>query len=318
MGLYEDLKKISPFSLSYHDDADGVYSASLLFYTKGLEIKKDSEEHFFIVESPPFNEYRTDVAVDLGYPLDENYKGIVVDHHPDHPAKRKYKLYWDNVPTGLIIWRELKDYIPKDQWWRVAGSLTGDGQPELIPDIIWDMFPELLDEKGIVYKSRGQLYMSKYPVYVYLSSGVNALCRLGNPIGALKMCLKWKKPIDAVIDKEALEARELLKVEEENILRQKPIVEIIKNKYAIVRIKTTGNLGMSGRIASSLSSQYPFHTLIVINETNGEISIRGVLAKYLANKLRQSGFKAGGHPGFCGAQILPEEIEDFIETIRHL
>ena len=283
-----------------------------------FKIKENKEENRLEVYSPPFNEYSTDVAVDLGYPVDENYSGIVIDHHPDHPEKRKYKLYWDNVPTGLIIWRELKDYIPKDQWWRVVGSLAGDGQPELVPDEIWDEFPELLDEKGIIYKSRGQLYMSKYPVYVYLASGVNAKCRIGDPIGALNMCMKWKKPIDAVIDTEALEAKELLKVEEENILKKKPIVEIIKNRYAVVRIKTTGDYGMSGRIASALANHYQFHTIVVINETNGEVSIRGVLAKYLANKLRESGFKAGGHPGYCGATVPVEDIEDFIETIRNI
>jgi len=318
MGLYEDLKERCPLTLSFHDDADGVYSASLILLTEGLEFEVEKESKALKVYSPPFNEYTTKVAVDLGFPIDKNYDGVVVDHHPDHPEKRKYKLYWENVPTGLIVWRHLKDHIPKSQWWRVVGALAGDGQPELTPDEIWEMFPELLDEKGVVYKYKGEMRYSKYPLYIYLSSGVNAKCRIGDPLGALKMCLKWKRPIDAVLDSEAEEAKELLRVEEENIMRQRPVAEIIGNKFVVVRIKTTGDVGMSGRIAGNMSSHEPFKTIVVINDSNGEVSIRGILAKYLANKLAESGFKAGGHPGYCGATVPTEDIEDFVESIRQI
>jgi len=311
--MFRALKSIEPFSLSFHDDADGVYSASMLMYI--FKIRKVEES--YELHSPPFNEYTDDVALDLGYPTIETETKIVIDHHPGHERKTKYKLYFDKVPTGLIIWNHLKDYIPETQWWRVVGALIGDGQVELVPDEIWDLFPQLTDEKGILYQSRGNYYVSKYPLYVYLSSGVNALCRLGNPLQALMECLNWKTPIDAVLSETVKEAKELLRVEANNILNQKPVIEVLKNKVIISRIKTTRpEFGMSGYVASKLSAQYKFHTVVVINDSNGEVSIRGVLAKYIANKLTQSGFKAGGHPGYCGATVPIEEIESFIKTLR--
>lgn len=321
MGLYEDLKAKEPFSLSMHDDADGIYSASLLikmFQIKDLE-ENGSKRPW--LSCPPFNEYKTDVAVDLGFPSDKEWTGIIIDHHPDHPLPiaRKYKLYWGTHPTGLVIYENMKDIIPKEHLWRVAGSTVGDGQAELIPIEIWDMYPELMDEKGTVYKSyKGDMAFSKYPVWSYLSSGINALCRLGNPIGALKMCLGWNSPMDAVTSSEAQEAKNFLAIEENNIMKQKPIAEIIKNRFCIIRFRTTGNYGMSGRLASALAGGHKFLTLVLVNETNGEVSIRGTLAKYIATKLSNIGYKAGGHAAFCGATVEVDKIDKFVSDIRRL
>src|SRR4030067_2677676 len=128
MGLYEDLKSKEPFSLSAHTDPDGIYSATIL--KRIFSIKGE-------VELPPFNEYKTDVSVDLGFPIDKEWSGISIDHHPDHPVDRKYKLYWESYPTGLILYNNLKKYLKREDYWLVVGSLNGDGQPELTPDEIW-------------------------------------------------------------------------------------------------------------------------------------------------------------------------------------
>jgi len=322
--LYEELKKASPISISFHDDADGVYSASLLFFVEGIEVRKvktvPSDERIMVESPKVFGDYKYSVAVDLGSPLNKNWNGIAIDHHPNHPTDRKYKLFWDTVPTGLIIWNHLKDYIPKSEWWRVAGSLMGDASIDYLPAEIWDEYPELFDEKGILYRDRyWKTKMSRSPLYVFLSSGINARCRLGDPLGALQMCLKYKSPVDAVLDPEAISAKKLLEVEETNILKQQLPIEVIGNKFAVTKIRSSRpEYSMSGKIASTLASQYPFLTIIVLNESNGEVSIRGVLAKYVADKLNANGFQAGGHPSASGCTVPIEKFDDFMKFIRSL
>jgi hypothetical protein len=291
---------------------------------EGLEIKKipSTKGNTRDVRFPQFNEYLTDVALDLGSPKLPTFDGIVVDHHPDHPIQRNYKLFWDKVPTGLIIWNEMKDYIPKSQWWRVAGSLTGDSAIEYLPPEIWDSFPQLLDTKSSIYRDT-KTYKIKmgrpYPIYVYLSSGVNALCRMGNPAEALKKCLTWRSPIDAVTDLDVIEAKHLLDIEENTIMKRKPIAEIVRNRFSIIKISSSRpEFSMSGYMASHLMGQNEFLTIVVINETNGEVSIRGKLAKYLADKLRTKGYKSGGHAIAAGATVPLDQIEKFINDIRNI
>jgi len=307
--LYDLLKQLEPFSLSFHHDADGVYSASII-----MSIFKVTE-----VQCPPFNEYTTDVAVDLGYPFDQNYSGIVVDHHPDHPKDRKYKLFWDHVPTGVILYNELKDHLKKEDIWKVVGSATGDGQPEVVPDEIWESYPILLEERGVLGRGQYKVYTSAFPLFYFLSSGVNALCRLGFPLQALDIVNNAKSPLEVLDHQEVRDAVDQIRSEEDSIYRSKPLVETIKNRYIIIRFRTSSPaIRMSGFLASKISSNNPGKTIIAINEENGQVSLRGVLAKYVANKLSEKGFKAGGHPGYCGANVSPEEIDKFIDVIRGL
>lgn len=320
--LYEMLKKISPFGLEFHDDADGIYSASLIIKTTGLEIDKMKDvpnDPRLRLRSPlEFGDYHWEVAVDLGAPKDTNWNGIVVDHHPDHPKERKYTLFWDNVPTTLIVWNHLKDHIPKEEWWRVVGGLMGDQSVELTPAEVWDYFPELFDEVGGIYKNNWKISSSKIPLYVMLSSGVNSLCRIGTPLVALKKCLEWKSPLDALTDPDVKDAKDVVAREEAQIYKTGMRQSVISNKVALIIIRTSSpNYSMSGYIASTLAGQrqYKFLTVVVLNEANGEVSIRGTLAKYVADKLRARGYKAGGHACASGCSINPQDTAKFVKDL---
>ena len=312
--LYSKLKELEPFSLSFHHDADGVYSASLLMSV--FQIKE--------LKCPPFNEYETQVAVDLGYPKKKDWSGVIIDHHwldyPEGVLKNpKITCVLDICPTGLIIWKHLKDHIPKEHWWKVVGSLTGDGQPELVPDEIWDQFPMLLEERGVLGRGQYKIWTSAFPLFYYLSSGVNAIARLGFPLQALDIVNQAEGPLDILDHPEVIDAVQRVKSEEDNIYKSRPVVETIRNRYVIIRIKTSSPaISMAGLIASKVSNNNPGKTIVVMNESNGEVSIRGVQARYVANKLNTSGFKAGGHAGFCGSHFEEDEIEDFMETLRKL
>lgn len=306
MGLYEELKELEPFTLSCHHDADGIYSATLLrriFKIKSIEI-------------PAFNEYKTDVAVDLGFPLDKNWSGVCIDHHPDHPEDRKYSLYWDSCPTGKILYDNLKEHIEDKDLWLIVGSLAGDGQAELVPDEIWDKFPVLLQGRGILYQSTYKLGMSNYPLYVFLSSSVNALCRLGFPQDALTILNDVHDPV-ALLENDAVRDAVLsIRQEEDSIYKSKPIVETFAN-HVLVRFKSSKpQIRLCGLLGAKLMGLDNNMTYVVLNERNGEVSIRGILSKYIANKLNASGFKAGGHAGFCGATVEETRIEEFMKVVR--
>ena len=310
MTLYEDLKQIEPFTLSFHPDPDGIYSASLLMTV--FKIKE--------VEASPFGEYSSQVAVDLGAPINNNWTGICIDHHPDHPSDRKYKLYYAEYPCGLIIYNELKEYIPREETWKVVGSLTGDGQPERTPDEIWDNFPILLEERGILGKGQYKVYTSAFPLFYFLSSGINALARIGRPIRALEVVCQAKSPLDILDNIEVRDAQEQFKEAEESLYKTRPIVETIKNRYIIVKFRPPSpNIDITSYIASKISGENPGKTVIVINEDTGKVSLRGVLAKYVSNKLASKGFRSGGHPGYClnrGTLVFTFEGPVMVEDIK--
>jgi hypothetical protein len=311
MGLYEELKAIEPFSLSAHHDADGVYSATIL--KRIFNVKE--------VKFPEFGFYTTQVAVDLGSPEDKTWTGIVIDHHPDHPEDRKYKLYWDHCPTGLVLFNNLKEHVKSEDSWLVVGSLTGDGQPELTPDEIWDKFPELLSGRGVLYKNQwGKLGTSQTLLYKFLSSGINSLCRLGRPEQAMRVLEGINSPIQLLENAEVIDAVDSMRKEKESLFDKRsckpPVVETLGN-YSLVRIKTSRpEIKLAGVLATELSCTDNNTTYIVINEADGSGSVRGDLAKHLANKLTKAGFKAGGHGAYCGVKVSLVDLDNLIETIR--
>jgi len=312
--LYSSLKEIEPFTLSAHSDADGVYSASIIMDI--FDVKD--------VEFPSFYKYTSQVALDLGYPKTEGWEGIVVDHHIlDYPEEvlnnPKIKTFLGMFPTGLLLYQHLKDKIPKEKIWKVVGSCTGDGQAEVVPDEIWDNFPILLEERGYLGKGQYKEYTTAFPLFYYLSSGINAICRLGFPHQALDIVNEAEGPLDILDNIQVKDAIDRIRKEEQEIYKNKPIVETIKNRYKIITIKPSSeNVNIASLIATKISSREPGKTFIVINELTGKGSIRGVLAKYVANKLTQAGYQAGGHYGYCGLNVEPEEIPNVLKILRGL
>lgn len=311
MSLYDLFKEKERITLAFHKDADGVFSAAL--FCSVFKDRVAKTECPFL-----FGDYNEDLALDLGAPLNTEYSGVVVDHHPNHPENRKYILFWDYVPTSLIVYRLLREHIPRECLWYVVGGLTGDNAPELTPPEVWDSYPELLDDVGKMYRSGGETKFSRFPVFNFLSSSVNALCRLGRPIDALRLTLQCRGPLELVESQEVLEARERVNSEVDSILRDSPKVWVFKERYVVTIVKSSNPaFSISGLIASRLVPQYSNkYTVIVVNEANGEVSIRGLLAGYLVEKLSSKGWKVGGHAAAAGGNIDTSKIQEFIQAIR--
>jgi len=187
-----------------------------------------------------------------------------------------------------------------------------------VPPEVWDRFPELLDDYGSIYRSGSDWRFSRFPLFNFISSSVNALCRLGRAIDALELVERCKTPTDLVYSDVVLDAREQLRGEEEAILRSKPRVFVVKERYVVTVVRSSRReISISGLIASRLLPEYSNkYTVVVVNETNGEVSIRGLLAHYLGSKLRQQGWSVGGHAAAYGGNIPVDRIRDFLEAIR--
>ena len=316
--LKKELENKKDLTVAFHNDADGVYSLAML--NSVLDIGN-------IYSPPKFGAYMkipgdvnvnepdipVDLAIDLGAPLDKDYEGYVIDHHPHSRGEKKYKLIHMHVPTGLIIWNLWKDKIPEQKSWYLAGSLTGDGQSELMPIEILEQHPDLMNSVGSIYQSYGKFNLYDYPVYMMLSSPVNALCRIGSPAAAFDIVNAAKEPLDILENRRALDAKDLVKKEEVRIFKDH------KSFYQmgdVIVYPYKSKMKMTGLIASKIGGNNRKKTIIVVDEERRSLSIRGNLAVLVGYKLNKAGITAGGHAGFYGGSLKPGQ--DHRTVIRAL
>jgi single-stranded DNA-specific DHH superfamily exonuclease len=309
MRLSECLKALEPIRLATHNDSDGVYSAAIV--ASVFNVKS--------VEFPEFHKYKEyDAALDLGQP-EEAWNGVLVDHHPILEEYYKPELFFHgNVPTGVLLYNHLKDLIPQEKSWYVIGSAVGDGQPEAVPKEIWKQYPILLDERGIIYKYKGESKTTEVPMFYYLSSGCNAFCRLGVPHRAFEIIMESRDPLDFIEHPEVEYYSKLVREEEEAIYKSRFIVETY-GRIVYVRIATSQeHYKFASLIASKLQTSNSYNTYVVVNEKNGEISIRGFLSDLVVDYLNRHGIKCGGHLAYAGGKIPPEELNTLTRLMRRI
>jgi len=303
--IKKELENKKNLKVAFHSDADGIGSLSLAKCV--LDIKE--------INSPDiFGDYEEeDLSLDLGPPISKNFKGIVIDHHVhENPY---YPLIHDVVPTGLIVYNLWKDKIPKEESWKVVISLVGDGQPELIPNEIFELHPYLLQKRGNIYKTYSKINIYDYPIYLMLSSPINSMCRTGNIIPAVKLVTRAKDPLDILESEIAKNDILLVSKEEDRIFQDYKEINVL-NDYCLF-YSFRSKFKMCGRIAGKLQNQDRNRTYIVLNEENGAISIRGYLASFIGSKLKESGFTCGGHAGFWGGHLLENQTSrDLLNTLR--
>jgi len=309
--ILEHLKKLGSINVASHHDADGVYSAVLL--SKVIDIGN-------ISFPDKFGDYsESQIALDLGSPLDKDWDGIIIDHHPHDQTDMKYTLIWDIYPTGLIVYELFKKYIPTEYSWLTVGSLVGDGQPSVTPAEIWNDHPTLLEMRGSIYESYGKLNMYEYPLYTLLSSPINATCRVGNPYTAYKILKTCKTPDDVISHPTFKEDQEILNQEYDRIIGEfgrdkkarRNTIEI--SQFLIIPFES--QFKIASRIASSLQPNVK-KTVIAINYKTGEISVRGDLAYLLLDKMIPLGWNLGGHAGYVGGDLSNKTVNDFLLDLR--
>ena len=301
-----------------HDDADGISSAVLLahaFPLKNINCPEDFGE-WEAKEDLAKNYKPPDVATDM-IPKDPNWIGICIDHHPNHhPVEvRKYTLVWDSIPTTGIVYKLFKEQIPEEYRWKVAVGLAGDGQPELIPPEIWKNCPALLDMYSVPYEKYGRITFSKIPVFLKLSSMVNAGCKIPEKWYTSYQVLKnAKEPLDVLEDPALKAAKESVDEEERRIFKESRPIELphfrvweISSDYKIER-----SLGWK-------SEETDKKTTIVVNSKTGRISLRGVLSLIVYEELKKMNYNINGHPGFGGGKLKKDQnVEQLIRDLRKI
>ena len=288
--------------VSTHDDADGIAALVLFTLAKKLDYTKDDK--FEICHEFGFNSPDVDVVLDMR-PNDANYKGIVIDHHPDHPTERKYNLIHDNVPAGVIVFNTFKDDIPKEHWWKVCVAASGDGQPEAIPPEVFAEFPNLLSHVANYYSKSNKTF--SYPLYNALSSLINAPCRNGKPDVAFEVLLEAKTPYDILANEVLNSNKTALNAKFNKAVNNCNIFDIGKN-LRYVKYSSSAKLG--GRLGYKLNDGNDNLTLIILNTNSNTMSIRGHLSAYLCYKFEgDDNVKVGGHLGFAGGKV--KDLADF-------
>jgi len=301
-------------TLAFHPDADGVCSAVLIALTTEIkDIVSPFEFGNYVLDET--TKTFVDLGLDLGAPIDKEFNKIIIDHH-EHPNDIHYNLIHDNVPTSLIVYKLFKERIPENKKWLVVVGLSGDGSLDLVPDEIWDNNTFLFDRRTSIYRSKyGKLSEYSFPIYKLLSAPVNAMCRIGSPLEAFNILFRVKTPYDILRNKAMISDNEILNSDENEIWSKEGIKAIeINRDIAVVEIES--NYRQAGRIAAKLRSMNNNITWIVVNKKNKHISIRGELAKYVANKLKQNNITAGGHASYCAGTLDDLKVDDLITILK--
>lgn len=325
---FEELRKqIEPIKkLALHDDADGVTSAVLLSFVFKIN-RVWAPEDFgewpitpYKIEGKGEFEMPPDVCVDM-IPANPNWDGLAIDHHPRHlpEGQRTYRLIHGEVPTGILIYLLFKDWIPKEQKWKVAISGIGDGQPELIPPEIWRENPILLEETVSVWKDWkkvGFQTSKPIPIYYRLSSGINAACKIPEKwYLAYSVLRNAKTPLDLLNDPSLKTAKEMIKEEKEKVLKETIPLQLRNGlRFWVFDSETKIERTLAYEMA-----QKDLQTTIVLNKKTGRGSIRGTLATLVYEHLSQNGFKSSGHAGFGGIRLSSSQThEDLYKCLTSL
>jgi len=295
--------KLGKIRVSSHSDADGVYSTSLLATIFPIEE---------VVFPDVFGEVLDEDVVLDQVPIKPSYSGIVIDHHPQHLERRKYTLVLGDSPTSVVVYDLFKDKIKKEDLWKVIGGAVGDGQGETIPGEIWDMYPELLERYCYTREYYGELKISSIPLYMLLSSPINSACRVGQPYIAYKILKNATSYWNVLEDPALVAARKRTDEERKKMLSDTHPIDLGK----VIVWKISSDVKIESGLARELEEKER-KTVVVVNEKTGKISIRGILALYLKEKMPQ--YYIGGHPGFTGGSLSKDQkVEDLIKDLRKL
>lgn len=311
--------KHSKITLAVHHDADGIASGVLL--CKGLGLKsKDVTLHFPEAFGDVTNE---DYVCDM-CPIDPTYKGIVYDHHPGHPSKKKrnYKLIHGDVPAGVVVFNKFKNKIPKKDWWKVVCSAVGDMQPESIPLEIFREFPNLLNKQEYLRNNWGNDEPPlRLRTFNLLSSPINALTRFGELKQAFDLLYNVKSP-EALINnpivakykrKQKAEVNKIYKAWGDSLPRPLSIKELFL--FAVI----DSDLPMHGYMASKLhGSADDDITTIVLNLRTGALSIRGMLTNIVKDEFNKNGIESGGHAYASGGNANGKGYKDLVNILNNI
>lgn len=322
-----DKLKDDVFVLGCDVDVDGLTSA-VLFRTVYKPKVTIPIYDFGVTEQ----EHIPDIIFDMT-PREPWYSGIVVDHHPlsrEIALDNRYalKLIWRPYPTNKIVWSILKDKIPKDRWWIVLVGCAGEGQLEQVPVEVWDylwrynreVFADVVTVSTNYY-SKTQYNVYPIPAVIMMSSGLNALSRIGKAIDAITILENAERPMDIYRNKLLRSAKR----DFDNAVSDaiKDAVRGLDLGYVFL-YEVSSPYKIESTIAFKLQENMMGKTVIVVNSHTGKLSGRGGLVEWIASKCNSrrewvdQGFTMGGHAGFMGGSLGGVSVDEFINGLIEL
>lgn len=298
-----------------HRDADGI-DAAYLFGEAHQDIDSEPLEGIDYAKSFGYVDKQLR-AKDYLVMLDMRPQSPVnlnIDHHP--PKERpnvKDLLIWGDIPTSGLVYQRYKDKIPKEQHWKVLVGLMGDGQPVTTPLEIWENNPFLLEDVSYLSFYYGEPKATILPAYKTLSSPINAVSAIGKPELAMEIISEANKPSDIYLHPETISARKELSAERKKIFETGKSKALDLGGILYFPYKSEKVRGMAGMLERAFSK-----TTVALNLENNAISIRGDLMPYLARELTARGYYVGGHKGFGGGELKPEQVSDFENVVRSI
>ena len=285
-----------------HHDADGVSAVAMY-------ILANNENPAYVYFPDIFGEFHddTEIMIDM-YPNKPDFKGLVIDHHPDIWQEKQFQLiHSDTKPASLIVFELFKNKIPEERWWFVAVGLTGDAADCLIPIEVHEKFPILRREVS----SSGKYGSAKdLPLWKYLPGIINAYCKTGRPQDALNTLLYCQNPLDLFEDEEGWDLKQLLMQEINRVEKNLKFVEVA-DSILLAAFYSDYNIG--GTIASRWHSSTG-KTIIIINKKDWSFNIRGDLTYWTIHLLRRKfpEINVGGHPVAAGGIMNPDIFKKLI------
>lgn len=307
----EELRKLLPVArpegivISCHKDADGITAG--VFSSYKYKIRK--------VNFPPVFGQVMDEDIMFDMTPKNDCNSLVVDHHPpkiDLPSARVI-LSASEEPASLISWHLFKDVVPREHWWKLMVGLAGDGHPERLPTEAWEASKCLLDDTGSFVYSKGKDYLFTYPIWTQLSSGINALARANWKEKAFDVLKEADTPYDVIKDPIVQEYKKKISEDTIRVFKESKPIDL----GHVLLWQMSSMYSITGILASRLYETRK-KTTVVLNTGNNSMSIRGVLARYLQEKLVGI-VEAGGHWGFVGGTLLPDAtVEQLKEALRRI
>lgn len=252
----------------------------------------------------------------------KGYKCFILFMTPDLPSNEQIaEMLWNFVTNGMTLVSKQKltanlshNHIQEYKVYNfhcepynnyVAQSIVthncGDGQPELIPNEVYEGCPSLLKNvKTSAYQNYGRWNVSMFPLYKLLSSGINALMRKEEYEAAYNLLRYVDTPMALYSSEDTRIAKMDIKNDFKTAVMDCDIIEY--DNLALVMFYS--KYRMSGYISSALQDSLKNKTVMAINKRNGSVSLRGDLATYYRDKLKPLDYLVvNGHTKFMGGKL---------------
>jgi len=329
--IREELENCKNPIIFFHDDADGLCSFLLLYrfvkQGKGIIIKTTPkiDEKFArnVAEYGADKVFIVDIAI-----VDQEFIDAVdvpiiwIDHHT--PLKREKVMYFnprindpkDNLPVSSLCYQVVKE----DLWIATLGTIADWHWPKFIEEFK-KQYPDLLDES--VNDSETALFETKVGKLIDMIS----FCLKGTTkeaISCAKILTRIKTPYEILNEETAAGKYIHNKYEEVNKEYQSLLKRALKQKAdgkILLFRYLHGKISFTKDIANEFLHRFPDKIIIIAREKSGEmkISLRSKdipILPVLEKSLQGINGFGGGHEFACGANIMKDDFDRFIENIK--